>query len=101
MDKVDELIEKVKRAWCDDNGVWNPLVDQSLLDALVLLRALTAGNAALRDTIAIEAMRVLLEKAYDKPLSLAQADALLGTIPEAAYAYADEMLSVRALVKEE
>ena len=51
----------------------------------------------LRDTIAIEAMKVLLETAYDKPLPLAQAEALIGTISRDAYAYADEMLSVRAL----
>ena len=51
----------------------------------------------LRDTIAIEAMRVLLAKSYDKPLSMAQADALFGIIPKDAYKYADEMLSVRGI----
>ena len=51
----------------------------------------------LRDTIAIEVMKVLLKKAHDKPLSLAQCEALPEIISKDAYIFADEMLSVRAL----
>ena len=51
----------------------------------------------LRDTIAIEVMKVLLKKAHDKPLSLAQCEALPEIISKDAYIFADEMLSVRGL----
>jgi hypothetical protein len=51
----------------------------------------------LRDAIAIEVMKVILERAYDKPLSLAQADALPGIISRDAYAHADAMMKARGV----
>lgn len=51
----------------------------------------------LRDTIALEAMKVLIEDAYFVPVPSATAVALPGKIASAAYTYADEMLKARGV----
>ena len=51
----------------------------------------------LRDTIALEAMKVLIEAAYSEAVPSATAAALPGIISKAAYTYADEMLKARGV----
>jgi len=53
-------------------------------------------DEVLRDTIAIEAMRVMVECVNAKHLSTAQYNYMSSKIAKEAYRYADEMLSVRA-----
>ena len=50
----------------------------------------------LRDQVALEAMKVMMEGTYSRTLSAAQMETLRKQIPSFAYEYADGMMSARA-----